>query len=215
MAGSARELRQVEFSVPAVPPMVPAGHLRCFARNLGRGRHRRRVGDPNGGFDHRPGAFSGSRRKRGIQNQGFGRSRGGFTSKVHCRCDAIGRPVAFEVTGGEASDIRHLEPLMDDPVAIAKPKAPLGDKGYDSDSNREALLVRGILPVIPSKRSRKVIIPHDEVAYKDRNRIERMINKLKQNRRIATRFDKTLSSFTAFISLAAIRIWLPTFVNRT
>lgn len=102
---------------------------------------------------------------------------------------------------------------MEDPVAVAKPKALLGDKGYDSDTNREALLVQGILPVIPSKRSRKLIIPHDEVAYKNRNRIERMINKLKQNRRIAMRFDKTLCSFAGFICLAAIRIWLPTFVN--
>lgn len=104
---------------------------------------------------------------------------------------------------------------MQDPVAVPKPKALLGDKGYDSDSNRESLLLRGILPVIPSKRSRKVPIPHDTGLYKERNRIERLFNKLKQNRRIATRFDKTKLSFMGFISLAALKIWLPTFVNRT
>ena len=152
--------------------------------------------------------------KRGDQSQGFGRSRGGFTSKIHLRAYAIGRPIAFEITGGEPSDIRHLEPLMDDPVDVPTPKVVLGDKGYDSDSNREALLLRGILPVIPSKRSRKVVIPHDETVYKDRNRIERMINKLKQNRRIAMRFDKTKLSFAGFITLAFIKLWLPTFVNR-
>ena len=168
----------------------------------------------NGGFHHRPRPFPGRRRKRGAQNQGFGRSRGGFTSKIHLRADAIGRPIAFEITGGEASDIRHLEPLMDDPVDVPTPKAVLGDKGYDSDSNREALLLRGILPVIPSKRSRKVATPHKQTVYKDRNRIERMINKLKQNRRIAMRFDKTKLSFAGFITLASIKIWMPTFVNR-
>lgn len=169
--------------------------------------------DPNGGLDRRASPFSGGWHKKGVENQGFGRSRGGFTSKIHLRADAIGRPVAFAVTGGEASDVRHLEPLMNDPVAVAKPKALLGEKDYDSDTNRQALLLRGLLPVIPSKRSREVVIPHDEVAYKNRNRIERMINKLKQNRRVAMRFDKTLCSFTGFISLAAIRIWLPSFVN--
>ena len=119
------------------------------------------------------------------------------------------------ITGGEASDSRHLDPLMRDVVSVPKPKDLLGDKAYDSNSNREDLLLQGIRPVIPSNRSRKVIIPHDKDAYKNRNRIERMINKLKQNRRVATRFDKTLQSFAAFITLAATKLWLPTFVNRT
>ena len=101
------------------------------------------------------------------------------------------------------------------PVAVPAPKHLLGDKGYDSDDNRGSLLTRNICPVIPSMRSRTVPIPHDETLYKDRNRIERMINKLKHNRRVATRYDKTLSSFAAFICLAALKLWLPVFVNRT
>ena len=100
-------------------------------------------------------------------------------------------------------------------MAVPKPRHLLGDKGYDSDNNRGSLLIRGIIPVIPSNRSRKVLIPHDKVLYKERNLIERMFNKLKQNRRIATRFEKTKSSFVAFITLAALKLWLPTFVNRT
>jgi transposase len=91
----------------------------------------------------------------------------------------------------------------------------LADKGYDGDEVRSALLIRGILPVIPPKSNRREPIPCDFTTYKDRNRIERMFNRLKQFRRIATRYDKTAPSFTAFLCLAAAKLWLPTFVNRT
>ena len=73
----------------------------------------------------------------------------------------------------------------------------------------------GKTAVIPPKANRKNPPPCDFRAYKDRNRIERMFNRLKQFRRIATRFDKTAKSFAAFLALAAARIWMPYFVNRT
>ena len=98
-------------------------------------------------------------------------------------------------------------------AAIRRPDFLLGDKGYDSNDNRGSLLIQGIRPVIPSMRSRKVEIPHDKALYRQRNRIERMIGKLKQSRRVATRYDKTISSFRGFITLAAIKLWLPTFVH--
>lgn len=97
--------------------------------------------------------------------------------------------------------------------AVRKPDFLLGDKGYDSDDNRGSLLIQNIRPVIPSMRSRKVEIPHDKTLYRQRNRIERMIGKLKQSRRVATRYDKTMSSFRGFVTLAAIKLWLPTFVH--
>ena len=90
----------------------------------------------------------------------------------------------------------------------------LADKGYDGDEVRTALLLRGILPVIPSKANRKKPVACDFRAYKDRNRIERMFNRLKQARRIATRYDKTACSFIAFLNIAAARLWLTDFVNR-
>jgi transposase len=91
----------------------------------------------------------------------------------------------------------------------------LADKGYDSDNVRTALLMQGVLPVIPPKANRKAPIPCDFNAYRDRNRIERMFNKLKQARRIATRYDKTSVSFLGFLNIAAARIWVKDFVNRT
>ena len=91
----------------------------------------------------------------------------------------------------------------------------LADKGYDSDDVRSALLVQGILPVIPPRTNRKQSIDCDFVAYRDRNRVERMFNRIKQFRRIATRYDKTALSFLSFLNTAATKIWLLSYVNRT
>ena len=90
----------------------------------------------------------------------------------------------------------------------------LADKGYDSDNVRSALLMKGILPVIPPKANRREPIACDFRAYKDRNRVERMFNRIKQFRRIATRYDKTAASYMGFITLAAAKLWMPTYVNR-
>ncbi|BDW81076.1 hypothetical protein MACH24_31220 [Erythrobacter sp. Dej080120_24] len=98
-------------------------------------------------------------------------------------------------------------------IPIATPKALLADKGYDGNRFRESLLIRGILPIIPPRSNRKVPEHPDYRRYKDRNRIERMFGKLKQQRRIATRYDKTILSFESFLNLAAARLWLKSFVN--
>ncbi|MEL4072993.1 IS5 family transposase [Ochrobactrum sp. GPK 3] len=143
--------------------------------------------------------------------EAFGRSRGGFTTKVHARTDGQGRPLGFVLTGGEASDYNAVEDLMSIPVK--KPRLLLADRGYDGDNIRNALLWSGITPVIPPKANRKNPPACDFQAYKDRNRIESMFNRLKQFRRIATRYDKTRKSFEAFLAIAAVKIWMPHFVN--
>ena len=89
----------------------------------------------------------------------------------------------------------------------------LADKGFDGDDVRSSLLLRGISPVIPPKANRVDPPSCDFRAYKDRNRIERMFSRLKQFRRIATRYDKTKLSYAGFLALAAAQIWLPAFVN--
>jgi transposase len=93
-------------------------------------------------------------------------------------------------------------------------EAFLADRGYDSEAVRDALAEMEIEAVIPPKKTRTDPDPFDEEAYRQRNLIERFFNKLKNWRRIATRYDKTASSFLAFVSLVSAKMWLP-FVHRT
>ncbi len=87
--------------------------------------------------------------------------------------------------------------------------ALLGDKGYDSDDIIAALEEIGIEAVIPSKSNRKEPRQINRETYKRRNLIERMFNKLKNWRRVATRYDKTATSFLAFITIASVKLWMP------
>ncbi|WP_413840884.1 MULTISPECIES: IS5 family transposase [Alphaproteobacteria] len=150
--------------------------------------------------------------KGGPQRQGFGRSKGGFTSKIHLITNAHGLPVRAEVTGGEVSDFKGFDALVDDDLPTAR--VFLADRGYDSDHIRSTIALRGGTPVIPAKANRKEPIPHDTVTYALRNRIERCFAKLKCSRRLATRYDKTSASYLGFIHIAAARLWTNQFVNR-
>lgn len=111
------------------------------------------------------------------------------------------------------ADCKAYEMLMD--LAENQPKALLADKGYDSNDIRNDLKRRGIKPVIPSKSNRIKTIRYNKKLYKTRNGIERHFGFLKQNRRIATRYDKTAASFFAFLCLAAIKISPKSFVHTT
>ena len=115
--------------------------------------------------------------------------------------------MAFHLTGGEASDSRNFETLLDLGPDIA-PRAVVGDKGYDSQANRQAARRRGICPVIPY-RSNVIAKPKffPRALYKGRARIEQTIGKLKRFKRIALRCEKTAQNFAAFISLACAFIW--------
>jgi transposase len=112
---------------------------------------------------------------------------------------------------GEASDVKGYEPVMDEPGPA--PKVVIADKGYDSDAIRGDLEKRGVTPVIPHRRNRKIQTPVDGFIYALRNRIERCFSKLKQNRRIATRYDKTADSYLGFAVIGALRVWIRHFVN--
>ena len=90
------------------------------------------------------------------------------------------------------------------------PDRMLGDKGYDSDQIRDDLTDRGIEPVIPPRSNRKAMINYDRETYKRRNLIERCVNRLKQFRRIATRYEKTARAFLSMICIASTILWLKT-----
>src|SRR5215210_7455916 len=92
-------------------------------------------------------ACLGSRRQRGQDDQALGRSRGGFSTKIHLKIDLDGRPLAFHLTEGEANDSPQFEILLDLGPDVA-PRAAVGDKGYDSKGNRTAARKRSICPVV-------------------------------------------------------------------
>lgn len=138
--------------------------------------------------------------KKGDAIQAVGRSRGGRTSKIHALADDLGRPVAFTLTPGNIADISVARELLD---TLAPPKRLLADKAYDADHLRDWLKARRVQAVIPSNATRRTPYPLDKIPYKRRNLIERMFCRLKDWRRIATRYDRTARNFLSAVALAA------------
>jgi transposase len=180
-------------------------------RRLGERGNRSRRGDGREralrhGQHYGPRPQLGSGRKRGTHQRALGRSRGGFTSEIHCLADAKGRPIAFHLTPGEAADCKAYERLIDLPEQA--PDALLGDKAYDTDDIRNDLRERRIKPVIPPKSNRKVQFRYDKTLYRERNWIERVIGHLKINRAVATRYDQLAETFLGMLHLATARYWI-------
>lgn len=92
--------------------------------------------------------------------------------------------------------------------------ALLADKGYDSDAVRDTLTSMDVEAVIPARRNRRNPAAYDRLKYRWRNQIERLFNKLKNWRRVATRYDKTAESYIGFVCLASVLLWIP-FVHAT
>ncbi|WP_425598873.1 IS5 family transposase [Brucella intermedia] len=144
--------------------------------------------------------------KGGTQSQALGRSRGGFSTKLHLHANADGLPISVVLTPGEAHDLIAYDDLMAE--RDSDPGVLLGDRGYDSDRLRQDARDRGAQPEIPTKRSRKVQHSVNRRLYALRSRIECFINRLKNCRRVATRYDHTASSFLGFALLGCIRLWI-------
>ena len=128
-----------------------------------------------------------------------------MSTKIHTLVDALGNPLGFHLTGGEAHDLvgaDHLLPDMQADTLIA-------DKAFDADERViKPLAAAGKAAVIPPKANRRSPRTFDRDLYKARHRIENFFAKLKQFRAIATRYDKTARNFLAAIHLAATAIWL-------
>lgn len=126
-----------------------------------------------------------------------------MSTKIHAATEALGLPVRLIASPGQRNDIAFAHDLINGIEAGAL----LADKGYDADHLCNKIAASGMKVVIPPKRNRKVRRVYDAEIYKERNRIERFFNKLKQFRRVATRYDKLLVNFMGFVKLAAIAIW--------
>jgi transposase len=114
-------------------------------------------------------------------------------------------PLAFALTGGERHDLTAVPELLEGTRLAGT--LWVADRSYDADSLRSRLLLHGALPVIPARRHRREPVGHDARFYRLRNRVERLVSRLKGFRRVATRYDQTAASYLAFVSIAALRIW--------
>nr|WP_229845299.1 IS5 family transposase [Streptomyces cinnamoneus] len=168
---------------------------------------------------------AGARKGGPWAGEALGRSRGGLSTKIHLACDGQGRPLAFTVTGGNVNDCTQLEPVMTGiKVARRGPGRPrtrpvrvVADKGYSSRKIRAYLRQRGIAATIPERvdqvagrrRRGERLCGFDPGVYRRRNVVERCFNRLKQNKALATRYEKRASHYQAIVTLACLRLWLP------
>ena len=196
LAGPARAIRALGHGLQTVQPLVQTRRLGTTARSAG---GRCRTKEPTTGFHNRSRPPARSGRQRGQDSQALGRSRGGFSTKIHVAVDGEGQPAKLHLTEGQRHDITCAEILLED----LAPEHVIGDKGYDSDPLREKIRSIGAKPVIPSRRSHR-IRRHDRQRYKLRNVVERFIGRLKHYRRVATRYDKLAVTFLGFVQLASI-----------
>jgi transposase len=235
VAGRARAVRTVEDAVQAVHPVGGGRHLGTDRNRIaGCRRRQRRLGLESPRRLDRGACppARGGRAEKGLtssdaaRREALGKSRGGWTTKIHTIGDGRGRNLSSHLTPGQDSDTRELVRLLD-AVAVPRPTGRprkrldwlCADKAYGSRANRRALRARLIPHDIPEK--------DDQIAnrlrkgsrggrpptfrprrYKQRNHIERLINRRKQFRAVATRYDKLACRYRATVQIADIFIWL-------
>jgi transposase len=144
-------------------------------------------------------------------NEALGRSRGGFSCKLHIAVDAQGQAVELRLGPGEEHDVTRAPELLGE----YEPGCVIGDKGYDSDELVMVIRERGAEAVIPPRSNRTTKRHWNKKKYKRRNLVERFVNRIKHYRRVATRFDKTARNYLAFVHLASSLVMLGVTVNMT
>lgn len=127
-----------------------------------------------------------------------------MTTKIHAAVEALGNPLRLRLTEGQVADIREAPALIQGLEA----QAVVGDKGYDADEFVRAIEAQGAQAVIPPRKRRTQPRDYDRHLYKDRNLVERFFNRIKQFRRIATRYEKFAQNFLSMIQLVCAYIWL-------
>lgn len=156
----------------------------------------------------------------GQEHEALGRSRGGFSTKVHVRAEGGGKPLALVISGGEHHESRYVEALLGGGQVRrrergrprVRPRRLVGDRGYSYPTVRRLLARRHIRAVIPRRRDQRPgdgrYAHFDRSAYRARNRVERLVNHLKQCRRVATRYEKRGLHYLGMLTLAALLLWL-------
>ena len=127
-----------------------------------------------------------------------------MTTKIHLAVRGLGCPVRFALTAGQAGDAPQALPLLEGLAA----DIVMADTAYDSDALRSAVAAKGALAVIPNNPSRATKYPLDKAIYAERHLVECCFSRLKQFRRVATRYEKTARNYLAVVALAAVILWL-------
>jgi len=142
----------------------------------------------------------------GQQAQAMGRSRAGLSTKMHFACDALGYPLSFILTGANVSDFDQCKPLLN--KHLKSGSTAIMDKGYDSNDIRECVNQHGATATIAPRANRTQKPVFDEHLYRERHRIENLFAKIKNFRRIATRYEKLHSTFAAMLTIVCLYVWL-------
>ena len=145
------------------------------------------------------------RQKNGGQaEQALGRSRGGFSTKIHVTVDGLGNPLRLRLTAGQ----RHDVILANEMIADLHFDYVIADRGYTAHDFRSQILASGAELVIPPKRNARDPHDYDTWLYRERHLIECFIGKIKHYRRVFSRFDKLASRYLAFLHLTSTLIGL-------
>jgi transposase len=147
--------------------------------------------------------------KRVETNGKIAGSRGGLTSKIHAVTDGNGKPMRFIITAGNVNDSTQAIALMR--KIIRAGIRVLADRGYDSAKILAYIQYWSAIACIPPRKNKTYPQKYNKKIYENRNQIERFFNRLKNFRRIATRYDKLPSSFLSFVHIAAVSLILPKF----
>jgi transposase len=140
----------------------------------------------------------------GQEAQALGRSRGGFSTKIHIAVDALGNPLRLLLTAGQ----RHDSPQAAALIEGYEPQVLIADKGYDSGPLIESVTAKGIEAVIPPKKNRLVQREYDRHLYRERHLVECFIGKIKHYRRVFSRFEKLSKNYLGFLSFVSALVWL-------
>ena len=151
-----------------------------------------------------PCASGAPQEKGGQEQQALGRSRGGFSTKVHVAVDGLGNPVSLILTAGQRHDVTEAKNLL----AGYECDFVIADKSYDSEDLLETIADMDAQAVIPPRANRVEKRNYDKHLYKERHLVECFINKLKWYRRIFSRFDKLATRYGSFLAFASALIWL-------
>ncbi|MBM6582458.1 IS5 family transposase [Microvirga sp. BT689] len=138
--------------------------------------------------------------KKGMFPRRIGRTKGGLNSKLHAVCDGAGKPIILLLSEGQMSDHKGARLILG---ALPTDSTLIVDRGYDSNWLQEALAEKDITPCIPPTNSSKVPIAYDKALYRQRHKVENMFAKLKDWRRIATRYDRCAHTFFSAVCIAA------------